>query len=276
MPRSSTYEVVLDASLFTPTQLQTTAVGRLGFQAGTRWLRDHVCSHRTLVSEHRVGLVLWAWELEYEEPLRFTDADEVLVDVGARVRGPRSSQLEVEMTICGPKGVAVRTRATSVPLRLSGDEALSGTPARLPDSLLGAFHHDEVERSPYRSQVPALRAAFERDGERLASDTATFRVHRHHCEVADQWYWVESLGFAGGAREEFVMRHGSTAPDMRRVLADGVRRIDVTWLRAGQLWDLLEVRTTAYRHGNDIAFVHELGLADDDRGGPYAIVVERT
>jgi acyl-CoA thioesterase FadM len=275
MPRSSTYEVVLDASLFTPTQLQTTAVGRLGFQAGTRWLRDHVCSHRTLVSEHRVGLVLWAWQLEYDKPLRFADADEALVEVRARLRGPRSSQLEMEVEISGPAGVAVRTRAASVPLRLSGDQALSGVPTALPDPLVAAFQADEVQRSPYRSQVPALRAAFERDGERLATDTTTFRVHRHHCEMADQWYWVESLGFAGGAREELVMRHGATAPELRRALADGVRRIDVTWLRAGQLWDLLQIRSTAYRHGGDIGFVHELGLADDD-GAPYAIVVERT
>ncbi|GAA1500645.1 hypothetical protein GCM10009760_62450 [Kitasatospora kazusensis] len=276
MPRSSGYELVLDASLFTPTQLQPTAVGRLGFQAGTRWLRDHVCSHRTLVSEHQVGLVLWAWQLEYEQPLRFTDADEVQVDVRARVRGPRSSQLEVEMTVSGPAGVAVRTTAASVPLRLSGDQALSGTPTGLPDTLLAAFRPDEVERSPFRSPVPALRAAFEREGERIGSDTTTFRVHRHHCEVADQWYWAESLGFAGGAREEFVLRHGRRAPELRRPLAEGLRRVDVTWLRAGQLWDLLKVTTTAYRHGADIAFVHELGLAEDDGGGPYAVVVERS
>src|SRR5690348_17226353 len=104
MPRSSSYEVVLDASLFTPTQLQTVAVARLGFQAGTRWLRDHVCSHRSLVFQHRVGLVLWAWQLEYEKPLRFEDTDDVTVDVSARTRGPRSSQLEVDMTISGPAG----------------------------------------------------------------------------------------------------------------------------------------------------------------------------
>ncbi|MFB7664816.1 acyl-CoA thioesterase [Kitasatospora sp. NPDC056138] len=276
MPRSSTYEVVLDASLFTPTQLQTTAVGRLAFQAGTRWMRDHVCSHRTLVSEHQVGLVLWAWQLEYEQPLRFLDADEVLVDVRARVRGPKSSQLEMEMTLSGPAGVAVRTRAASVPLRLSGDLALSGAPTTLPPSLVAAFHDDEVERSPYLSPVRRLVGAFERDGELIASDTTAFRVHRHHCEVADQWYWVESLGFAGGAREEFVMRHGRKAPELRRAMTEGIRRVDVTWLRAGQLWDLLEVRTTAYRQGEELAFVHELGLADEDGGGPYAIVVERT
>lgn len=282
MARTSTYEVVLDAGLFTPTHLQTTAVGRLGFQAGTRWMRDHVGSHRTLVSEHGIGFVLWAWQLEYEKPLRFADADEAVVEVRARVRGPRSSQLEVETTISGPAGVAVRTRAASVPLRLSGDLALSGTPTCLPDWLVAEFHDDEIERSPYRSRVPAVRAAFARDGERLAAaggtdagDLTAFRVHRHHCEVADQWYWAESLGFAGGAREEYVRRHGRAVPELRRALADGVRRIDATWLRAGQLWDLCQVRTSAYRLGADLAFVHELGLADDDGGGPHAIIVER-
>ncbi|WP_263169138.1 acyl-CoA thioesterase [Streptomyces sp. SCSIO ZS0520] len=276
MPRSSTYEVVLDAGLFTPTQLQPTAVGRLAFQAGTRWLRDHLHSHRRLVTEHRVGLVLWAWQLEYEQPLRFEDADEAEVDVRMRVRGPRASQLEAELTVTGPAGVAVRARAASVPLALSGDLALSGAPTTLPEAVVAAFREDEIERTPYLSQVRALRGSFDREGEEIASDTTTFRVHRHHCEVADQWYWAESLGFAGGAREEFVMRHGRKAPELRRSLSEGVRRLDVTWLRAGQLWDLLQVRTTAYRHGGGLAFVHELGLAeDDDGGGPYAIVVER-
>jgi acyl-CoA thioesterase FadM len=275
MPRRSSYEVVLDASLFTPAQMQTVAIGRLGFQGGTRWLRDHVCSHRMLPSQYQVGLVLWALQLEYEKPLRFADADEVLVDVGARIRGPRSSQLEVETMVAGPAGVAVRTRAVWVPLRLTGDQAHSGVPARLPDSLAGRFQDDEREQSPYRSRVRALCAALEREGRRLASGTATFRVHRHHCEVADQWYWVESLGFAGAAREELVRRCGTEAPELRLALAEGIRQVDAVWLRAGQLWDLIEVRTVGYRHGDTIAFVHELGLAEDDHRGPHAIVVER-
>ncbi|MEU1466822.1 acyl-CoA thioesterase [Streptomyces sp. NPDC005761] len=275
MPRSSTYEAVLDASLFTPVQLQPTAVGRLAFQAGTRWMRDHVCSHRTLVHEHQVGFVLWSWQLEYVHPLRFLDADEVLVDVTARVRGPRASQLEVEMTLEGPAGVAVRTRAASVPLRLSGDEALSGAPRSLPEALVTAFHDDEIERTPHRSQVRALGAGFEREDDQLAVGETQFRVHRHHCEVADQWYWAETLGFAAGAREELVMRHGKAVPGLRRALAAPLRRVDVSWLRAGQLWDLIQVRTTAHGTGEGLAFVHELRLAGDEDGGPYAVVVEQ-
>ncbi|HEV2345917.1 MAG TPA: hypothetical protein VGS97_17595 [Actinocrinis sp.] len=275
MARSSSYEVVLDASLFTPAQMQPVALGRLGFQAGTRWLRDHVASHRTLVAQHRVGLVLWAWQLEYEKPLRFEDADAVQVDVRARVRGPRSSQLEVEMTVGGPDSVAVRSRAASVPLRLSGDLALSGASAPLPKDLVDRFHDDEREHSAFRSRIPALRAALEREGEHLGSHDSAFRLYRHHCEMADQWYWAESVGFAGAAREEFVMRHGSRAPQLRRALAEGVRKVDATWLRAGQLWDVLAVHTEAYLYEGEVAFVHELGLAEDDGGGPCAIVLER-
>ncbi|MGX1115767.1 acyl-CoA thioesterase FadM [Streptomyces ambofaciens] len=278
MPRTSTYEVVLDAGMFTPSQMQITAVGRLGFQAGTRWVRDHLCSHRRLVTEHRVGFVLWSWQLEYEKPLRFDDSDAVTVDVGAQVRGPRSTQLEFETTFSGPEGVAVRTRATSVPLSLSGDSALSGVPAVLPDSLVAGFLPDEVVRAPHRCQVRSLCTAFEREGDLLAAEAdplPTFRIHRHHCEVADQWYWAETLGFAVGAREEFVRRLGRRVPELRGALSDGIRRVDATWLRTGQLWDLFQVRTRAHHHGASIAFVHELELVGDS-GGPYAIIVERT
>lgn len=127
-----------------------------------------------------------------------------------------------------------------------------------------------------------MRAGFARDGEQLASGRTHFRVHRHHCEVADQWYWAETLGFAAGAREELVMRQGKALPGLRRALAAPLRRVDVTWLR-GQFRDLFEVRTTAHQVGDELAFVHELWLADDEGGigsgiedgGPYAVVVER-
>jgi len=275
MPRHSNYEVVLDTSFFTPTQLQATAVGRLAFQAGTRWMRDHVCSHRTLLSEHQVGLVLWTLQLEYEQPLRFHDADQIAIDVTARVRGPRATQLEMAMTIEGPAGVAARTHVTSVPLRLGGDEALSGAPQGLPSTLLDAFRDDELERSAYLSPVRALLGELAREGEQLGRSTTQTRIHRHQCEVADQWYWVETLGFAGAAREELIRQHGDAAPELRRSLVEGLRRVDVTWLRAGQLWDRLELDTIAYRHRDGLAFCHELRVKGDP-GGPYAFIVEHT
>ena len=275
MPRTSSYELVLDSGLFAPTQIETVAVARLGFQFGTRWLRDHVCSHQSMIADHQVGFVLWALHLRYENRLRFIDAERADVDVHVRVRGPRSSQLEMMMTIAGPHGVAVRSEATAIPLRLSGDEALSGAPAHMPEWLIERFHDDEREPSPFRSQVPALGARLKRDAVRVASEITTFRVHRHHCDAADQWYWPESLGFTGAAREEFIIQHGRKLPQLRRALIEGLRQVDAIWLRASYLWDVMLIHTTCYRQGDETAFVHELRQAGDDRGGPYAVVVER-
>ncbi len=274
MPRHTAYDVVLDTSLFTPTQLQTTAVGRLAFQAGTRWLRDHLCSHRVLLAEHRVGLVLWSLQIDYEQPLRFQDADAVLLDVSACVRGLQASQLDMAMTITGPAGVAVRAQATSVPLQLGGDAALSGSPRGLPPALVAAFHDDEVDRTPRLSSVRAQRGKLDRDGQELGRNTTQWTIYRHQCEVADQWYWVETLGFAGAGREELVRNKGNVAPELRRGLTERLRRVEVTWLRAGQLWDRLELETVAYRQGGGVVFCHELRVADDPRGGPYAIFLE--
>jgi acyl-CoA thioesterase FadM len=260
--RHCTYAFVLDSSLFTPLQLQPTAVGRLGFNAGTRWLKENVCSHRDLIWEHQTGLVLWAWELEYREPLSFRDADEVELDVTGRVRGLRS-QFEVEMTISGPAGVAVATRAVLVPLALSGDAALSGRPCPLPDELLAAFREDEVEPVPYRSKLPRMQREIEDAGRPLATTEEVFRVHRHHCEVADQWFWAESLGFAAAGREELVTRHAAARPDLRDGLGEPIRRIDAACVQTYQFRDLGRVSTTAYDWDNRLAFVHDLGLTDN-------------
>lgn len=272
MARSCSYEVPLDTSLFTPLQLQPTAVGRLGFNAAARWLLEHVCSHRRLLWEHRVGFVLWAWDLRYENGLRFEDADTAKLTVSGRVRGP-GSQFECAMTIAGPAGVAVEMRAASVPLALAGDPSLSGAPSRLPDELVQRFRDDEVVRSPYRSRIPALIREIERDGDPLGSVEQPFRVHRHNCEVADQWYWVEALSFAGAAREELVTRHAPTCGDLVAGLAAPVREIDVSYARTYQFRDAGAVATTAYGWQDGLVFVHRLGMADGD--GVHATVVER-
>jgi acyl-CoA thioesterase FadM len=272
--RHCTYAFPLDSSLFTPLQLQPTAVGRLGFSAGSRWLKENVCSHRDLIWEHKIGLVLWAWELEFREPLGFRDADEAELDVTARVRGPRT-QFEVEMTISGPAGVAVAMRAVLVPLALSGDAALSGRPSPLPEELLAAFREDEIEPVPYRSKLRRMQSEIEQAGRPLAATEEEFRVHRHHCEVADQWFWAESLGFAAAGREELVTQHAATRSDLSAGLGAPIRRIDVACAQTFQFRDLGRVSTTAYDWGDRLAFVHELGLNDNGARDVHATAIEQ-
>lgn len=274
MPRRLRYRIPLDSSLFTPLQLQPTAVGRIGFNAGTRWLAENLCSHRTLIAKHRVGLVAWAWRLLYRERLGFLDADEMGVEVEARLRG-RGTQLEWEVRLSGPSGVAAELRTTMVPLELAGDPSLSGRPSRLPRAISDTFEPEEVERAPQRTPVPRVVAEIERDGRRLASGERAFCVNRHRCEVADQWFWPEALSFVGEAREELVVANASSAPELRAGLSEPIRSVEVVTTKAYQFRDVGKVRTSAYMWSDSPVFVHRMELAEDPDAAAHAIAVER-
>jgi hypothetical protein len=101
-----------------------------------------------------------------------------------------------------------------------------------------------------------------------------FRVHRHHCEVADQWFWPEALGFAAVGREEIVMRHAASQAAVRAGLQAPVRRVEATCGRTYQFRDLGRVSTTAYEWRDRLFFVHELGLADDATSENHAVAIE--
>jgi hypothetical protein len=268
------YRIPLDTSLFTPLQLQPTALGRIGFNAGARWLAEHVCSHRRLIADHGVGFVLWAWQLRYRQALGFLDADDAEVEVQARVRGPRA-QVECEVNVAGPQGVAVEMRATMIPLKLTGDPSLSGAPCRLPQAVVDGFAPEELERAPYRTPVPRLVAQLEGGAPVLARGEETFAIARHHCEIADQWFWAEALGFASAAREELVVRHGRSARELLAGLSEPMRSVDVVATRNYQFRDVGTIATTAYLWEDRPVFVHRLALADDPADATHAIAVER-
>lgn len=274
MARRTSFQIALDTSLFTPVQLQPTALGRIGFNAGTRWLGEHVCSHRALIAEHRVGLVAWSWQLRYPDRFGFLDADDARVDVEARLRG-RGAQLEWNVSLSSPDAVAAEMRMTMVPLELSDDPSLSGAPRRLPDALAGSFEPEEVERAPSRTPVPGMLAELESEGRELASGDSSFPVNRHHCEIADQWFWAEALSFAGGAREGLVTRYAASTPGLGAGLSQPLRSVDVVAMRPYQFRDVARIRTTAYMLREEPVFVHRMELADDPSGTTHALAVER-
>ena len=68
LTRSVRFQLPADTSLFTPTQLQPAAACRIAFNAGARWLSEHLVSQQQLISEFHTGFVLWAGEIEYSAP----------------------------------------------------------------------------------------------------------------------------------------------------------------------------------------------------------------
>jgi len=272
VPRWSSYEIPVDTGLFTPLGLQPTAVCRLGFNAAGRWLARHAISHRRLIAEHRTGVVLWSAQLAFDEPVGFFDADCLEMRVTARVRGA-GTQFECEVEVGGPLDTRARLQAWCVPLRLEGDPALSGIPARLGPDVMAAFLPDEIEARPHRSPVPGLRSAVVRHGAALARGRMAFVIHRHQCEVADQWFWPEAVSLAAGAREELVRAEAERVPVLLPGLRTPVRRLDLLFSRPFFLFDEGAVRSSAYEWEGRLVFINELVGSHEDR--PRALVIEQ-
>lgn len=272
MPRWSSYEIPVDTGLFTPLGLQPTAVCRLGFNAAGRWLDRHAISHRRLVAAHRTGLVVWSAQLAFDEPVGFFDADCLEMRVTGRVRGA-GTQFECEIEVGAPVDTRARLQAWCVPVRLEGDPALSGIPARLGPEVMAAFRRDEIEAKSHRSPLPGLRAAVVRDGIALAQGRMPFVIHRHQCEVADQWFWPEAVSLAAAGREELLQADAERVPLLVSALRTPVRRLDLLFNRPFFLFDEGAVRSSAYEWNGRMVFIHELAGSGENQ--PRALVTEQ-
>jgi hypothetical protein len=272
MARWFSYQVPVDTGLFTPLGFQPTAVCRLGFNAAVGWLGRHAISHRRLVSEHRTGLVVWSAQLCFDEPVGFFDADWLEMRVTGQVRGG-GTQFESKVELGGALGATTRLTACCVPLRLDGNAALAGVPARLGPEVIAAFGPDEIEVRPHRSPVPRLRATVAGEGIGLAQGRMPFVLHRHQCEVADQWFWPEAVSLAAAGREELVQAVAEGVPELRSALGTPVRRLDLLFKRPFFLFDEGAVLSSAHRWDGKLVFIHELVGPGEDR--PRALVMEQ-
>ena len=274
MPRSCAYEVPVDTGLFTPLHLQPTAACRLAFNAAGRWLSLYAISHRRLVAEHQTGFVVWSVQLSSGDPVGYFDADCLDVVVTGRVRGG-GTQFECDVEVRGPVGRATRLRACCVPLRLDGGSALAGAPARLSPEVMSAFLADEIETGPHLSPLPALRAVITGCGAELAQGRTPFVIHRHQCEVADQWFWPEAVSLACSGREELVRAEADRVPRLRLAMQTPLGRLDLLFSRPFYLFDEGAVVSTAYEWEGRLAFVHELVGTEGGVDEPRAVAIEQ-
>jgi hypothetical protein len=268
MATSCAYQVPVDTGFFTPLGLQPAAVCRLAFDGAGRWLARHAMSHRRLVAELRTGFVFWSVQLVPGDPIGFFDVDRLDVTVTGRVRGG-GTQVECDVEVRGPAARPARLHAVCVPLHLDGGPALSGTPARLGPDVLAAFRPDEVEARPHRSPLPGLRAAIAARDAVVARGRTPFVIHRHQCEVADQWFWPEAVSMAGGAREDLVLADAR----LRLAMQAPARRLDLLFSRPFSLFDEGAVLSTASEWQGGLAFVHEFFGAGEPR--PRAVAIEQ-
>lgn len=257
MPRATLFEVISDTSHFTPLQIQPRAVLSLSFNGLSRWLREHFVSFPELIREYGTSVVIMGAGVTYETPFRFFDGDGFDVRVTLRaLRNGTRAQLDAHFN--SRKGQIAKARILLCPVRIEDPASLGATPAPFEKSLLQRFGDDETDPSPPSRPLTELKTRIEQSGKYIASGTSEFTVHRHLCEVADQWAFFEVPGLIGASREALVLQHGAEFPELRGALSRPLARIESEFMRPYFWFQAGKIETTAYQWETQMAFVHRL------------------
>jgi acyl-CoA thioesterase FadM len=273
MPRIVTFQMPFDTGMFTPVQLQPRGLLSLAMSGWARWIHEHLgVSFPGLLAEHHTSTVVAGIQLEYLEPLRFLDGD--LLQATAAVRAHRAgSTMDLVLDYSARARPVARVRLVLVPVHVEDVESLSAVPQRLPDELLGRFDADELAVDPARRRMREQLHAVEQQ-EPACEKRTPFTIHRHACEVADQWSYIELPGLVEPGREAISLDPPPKLDELRAGVSQPLIRFDAELRRPFFVFDSGILVTKAYVGPSRIAYVHELWSAQ--RGNrPNAIVIEQ-
>lgn len=272
MPRAIEIEVVSDTGHFTPLQLQPRAILSLGFNGLAHWLRDHLISFPKLIAEHRTSVVILGAGITYEAPCRFFDGDGFTLRATMKARR-QASRAELDVEIHGAAGRAATARILLCPVRIEDPASLAAEPAPFPASVLERMRPDEIDPASPTRPLPALQEEIARAGELLATRRHPFVIHRHLCEVADQWAFFEVPGFIGASREALALERGADVPLLRQGFGEPLRRLEIELSRPYFWFESGTVETKAFRLNDRLVMVHRL-LSDLPGGEQHGIAIE--
>ena len=258
MGRLVRFEVPSDTSLFTPLQLQPRSLMQLTMTGWARWVRTHLASFPKLIHEHRFGVVVTGIRIEYPTRFLFEHDSDLQIDVGVRVV-KQGGLLELKLWFKEKHEQEVaRVKLLLRPLKLAGDLSMSATPTSVEGTLLSMFKADEIDSAAPERVVPGLVASVRARGPALQQGALSFRLWRHLCEVADQWSYIESVGFCGAGRESLALSGGAASEQLRATLSMPLRQIDIELSRPGFVFDQVDVQTEFWDQGGGPVFVHRL------------------
>jgi hypothetical protein len=272
MPRSVTFQMPFDTSMFTPVQLQPRGLLSLAMSGWARWIHEHLVPFPTLVAEHHTSTVVAGIQLEYLEPLRFLDAD--LLQATAAVSAHRAgSTLDLVLDYSARARPIARVRLVLVPVHVEDVESLAAVPQRLSAELLGRFDADELAVDPAHRRMREQLHTVEQ--QKPAYETRTpFTIHRHTCEVADQWSYIELPGLVEPGREAISLNPPPELGELRAGVSQRLIRFDAELRRPFFVFDSGTLVTRAYVGPSRIAYVHEL-WSSQQGNRPHATVIEQ-
>jgi hypothetical protein len=265
-----------DTSLFSALQLQPCTVLKLGMSNAWRWIESQIgITFPEWVREHQRGLVITGLHIRYLASHTFFDSNtlDVLIHP-VRVRSrQRMLQFGFDYLRADKKAFATLSavglllKLHKTDASLSADPSLSPLDARILEKFLPEEIDPSIPPKEVSAMVEALKAS---NAAPIAVGEHPFRIYRHHCEIADQWSFIDIPGFSGQARELLVTGNRSGR------IRDGIRKPLRRWMaeirRPMALFDDGLILTEVYDSGERLTFVHE--LRNVTQGHVAALVLE--
>ena len=272
MIRSINFDIPFETRLFTPFQLQPKSLCEIISTGFSRWTQEHLFSFPRLINEHRVSVVVAGIQLEYLRPLTFFDADTLDINFSLTVRA-EGKMLVLNAQYKANDELVARSQLRVIPVLIS-DETLSALPGKLPPAVYERFTEDErIEGRPER-YVNNLALEIEANGRYLHSYTHHFFLHRHICEVADQWSYTDLVSHVAASREMMALEHGQDIPELMHGLSQPLKQVDAELSRPYYAFDNGLVESKAYCHEGRLALIHHL-YSDIGSNKAHAVVIER-
>jgi acyl-CoA thioesterase FadM len=245
----------LDTGMFSVHQLHPEVALRCAGSAVTALARQGT-ELRTLITEHRTGLVVVSNEVTYLGPLTFFSAPCLRSEARMCLRADgRLVVFDIRHRVNGQDAVGVRI--VTRPVMLSGGPALDAVPGTVGERVRALFAQDEIVPT---KDVPSrsLRRVISRvtaGAEEIGHGEVPLFVGRNDCELADQWLHARLPSLVASARERLML---DGVGGLAECVKTPITKFHGEFFRPMYFGDQGVVQVTAYRKDTAVYAVHRV------------------
>ncbi|BAJ31577.1 MULTISPECIES: hypothetical protein [Kitasatospora] len=271
MAATTVERVRSNPTLYGETGFHPRALLALAIAGWAAWCEEHLVPIAELMHTHGIGFPLSTAELRYPVPSRYTGAAAFETATTVVFRRPRDTALSCDTTVSLAGRQIAEVRLTAGVSHLDPAVLCGAGLGPMPAALLDRLPADHRGAPRRHSPVPAALDRLAAEGGPVVEHTHPFTLHRHLCEVGDQWTFVPVPDLFAAARDELLLAHADTRPLLRSTWARPLRSLDFDIHRPLGFLESATVRTTAHLRPEGPAFSHRIVSA---RGETHATAVE--